>query len=48
MSEPKESSLREDLIKVVKDLMGGGLVGKAAEKLSGRKKKTDKAVEDAS
>ena len=49
MSDTKENStVREDLIKAVKDLFGGSMLGKAADKLSGRKKKVEKEIENAS
>jgi len=49
MSDTKENStVREDLIKAVKDLFGDSMLGKAADKLAGRKKKVEKDIDDAS
>ena len=49
MSDTKEnSSVRDDLIKAVKTLFGDSMLGKAADKLAGRKKKVEKEVDDAS
>ena len=43
-SEKDESSMREDLIKAIKEMLGGGMAGNAADKLGGRGKKIEEEL----